>query len=247
MTSETPIVQFIDVCKSFDGNLILENLNLSINKGDLIAIIGPSGCGKSTLLRLMLGLFKPDSGHVFIEGEDITTMGQEKILKVRQKIGMLFQSAALFDSLSVGENVAFTLRENRDYSESLIQERVQEKLALVEMSGREDDSPSELSGGQKKRIGLARAIACDPSIVLYDEPTTGLDPILSTNIENLIVKLNKNYGMTSIVVTHQISTILRASEKIYLLSEHKLLEPETAETIETSKSRAYRRFISGGL
>jgi len=247
MTIETPIIQFIDVCKGFDGNPILENLNLSINKGDLIAIIGPSGCGKSTLLRLMLGLFKPDSGHVFIEGEDITTMDQDKLLKVRQKMGMLFQSAALFDSLSVGENVAFSLRENNTYSEAIIQERVREKLALVEMSGREPDPPSELSGGQRKRIGLARAIACDPSIVLYDEPTTGLDPILSTNIENLIVKLNRDYGMTTVVVTHQISTILRASEKIYLLSEHKLLEPETSETISRSKSPAYRRFISGGL
>ncbi|MBT5953994.1 ATP-binding cassette domain-containing protein [bacterium] len=241
------MIKLTNIKKSFDETLILKDLDLSINKGEIIAIIGPSGCGKSTLLRLIMGLHKPDSGKVAIDGEDIIPMKQKDLNKVRLKMGLLFQSGALFDSLNVEENVGFTLKENLNLPQEKIDRIVNQKLELVEMSGRGKDMPSDLSGGQQKRIGLARAIAADPQIILYDEPTTGLDPILSTNIENLIVKLNKDFGMTSVVVTHQISTILRVAEKIYLLKDNKLLPPETPESIYDSVYEEYRQFIRGGL
>ncbi|MBT6121648.1 ATP-binding cassette domain-containing protein [bacterium] len=241
------MIKLSNINKSFDETVILKNLDLSIGKGEIIAIIGPSGCGKSTLLRLIMGLHRPDSGSVVIDGDDIVSMRQKELNKVRLKMGLLFQSGALFDSLNVEENVGFTLKENLKLSNEEIKFIVNQKLDLVEMSGRGNDNPSDLSGGQQKRIGLARAIAADPQIILYDEPTTGLDPILSTNIENLIVKLNKDFGMTSVIVTHQISTILRVAEKIYLLKDNKLLPPETPDSIYDSSYEEYRQFIRGGL
>ena len=241
------MIKLSNINKSFDETVILKNLDLSIGKGEIIAIIGPSGCGKSTLLRLIMGLHRPDSGSVVIDGDDIVSMRQKELNKVRLKMGLLFQSGALFDSLNVEENVGFTLKENLKLSNEEIKFIVNQKLDLVEMSGRGNDNPSDLSGGQQKRIGLARAIAADPQIILYDEPTTGLDPILSTNIENLIVKLNKDFGMTSVIVTHQISTILRVAEKIYLLKDNKLLPPETPDSIYDSSYEEYRQFIRAGL
>ena len=240
------MIELRDVSIAFDGNQILKNLNLTVQKGEKVAIIGPSGSGKSTLLRLLMGLFKPDSGEIFIDGVNILDLSEKKLMQVRMKLGMLFQSAALFDSLNIEENVAFPLIQNTNLSTREIYKRVDEKLKMVEMEGRQLDNPADLSGGQKKRIGLARAIAADPEIVLYDEPTTGLDPILSTNIENLIVKLSDQLHVTSIIVTHQISTILRTADKIYMLHDKKLLPPETPETVHNG-SIEYRNFMKGGL
>ncbi|MSR88050.1 MAG: ABC transporter ATP-binding protein [Candidatus Margulisbacteria bacterium] len=236
-----------NVTKSFNGNSIVRGIDLSVSEGERIAIIGPSGCGKSTLLRLLMGLQQTDTGQVWIDNEDITQMDIKQLRRMRTKFGMLFQHAALFDSMTVGENVAFPLREILHLPEAEIQARVKDKLLWVEMSGKEHRMPSELSGGQQKRVGLARAIACDPKIILYDEPTTGLDPILSTNIEDLIVKLNKESHTTSIIVTHQISTILRTADKIYLMRDGVLLPPETPESIQESQNPYIKEFISGGL
>ncbi|MCP4050970.1 MAG: ATP-binding cassette domain-containing protein [bacterium] len=241
------MIELISVDKSFADKKIVKGLNLRVNKGERIAVIGQSGIGKSTLLRLILGLHMPDYGRVLIEGNDISKMSFKDIQEIRMKFGIVFQSAALFDSMTVEENVAFPLLENTDLSLSQVKNRVTETLDMVGMSGAELFMPSDLSGGQKKRIGFARAIIARPEIVLYDEPTTGQDPVLSTNIEDLIIKLNDKLKTTSIVVTHQISTIMRAADKIYLMYEGMLLEPETPETIYDSSNDMVRNFIRGGL
>jgi phospholipid/cholesterol/gamma-HCH transport system ATP-binding protein len=198
------------------------------------------------LLRLIMGLHKPDSGEVLIFGEDIQKVGKARLLEIRLKIGILFQSAALFDSMNVAANVAFPLIENFHMPADKVAQIVAKKLELVEMTGFDNNDPADLSGGQRKRIGLARALAGDPEVMLYDEPTTGLDPILSTNIEDLIVRLSRQLKVTSIVVTHQISTILRTTDKIYMVHQGTLLEPEAPATIMTANS-IYGEFVRGGL
>jgi len=194
-----------------------------------------------------MGLQEIDSGKIYVDQESVNYLDSENLKNIRLKCGLLFQSAALFDSMNVYENVAFPLVQNFKWDKWKIKERVNETLELVEMSGNGDKMPSELSGGQRKRIGLARAIATYPKIAFYDEPTTGLDPILSTNIENLIVKLNTQLKMTSIIVTHQISTIIRTADNIYLLQDGKLLTAEKPSTIFDSQNNFVRRFIRGGL
>ncbi len=233
--------------KSFDQTPVIRGLDLDIPTGEKVAIIGPSGCGKSTLLRLMLGLEECDRGIIEIDGKNIVEMDDSELREIRLKFGMVFQLSALFDSMNVEDNVAFTLNENLRLPPDKVREVVAEKLDMVEMSGYEKQMPADLSGGQRKRVGLARAIAGNPQIVLYDEPTTGLDPILSTNIENLIVKLNDQLKVTTVTVTHQISTILRASDKIYLMHEGRLQPPETPDSIATSNNERIRYFMNGGL
>lgn len=241
------MIELKNVTKSFDGRVILENINLTIPKGERTVIIGGSGCGKSTLLRLIIGLLEPDSGQILIDGNDITVMSDSELKDVRTQFGFLFQSGALFDSLSVADNIGFMLKETLNLPDDVIQKKVSETLSLVEMDGFGAYAPSDLSGGQRKRIGLARAIAARPSIVMYDEPTTGLDPILSTNIEDLIVKLSEQLQITSVIVTHQISTILRTADRIYMLDQKRLLPPETPDSIHQSANDTVRAFIHGGL
>ncbi len=239
------MIKLKNITKTFAGRVVVNNLSLEVERGEKIAIIGPSGCGKSTLLRLMMGLHRPDSGEIWVDGVAISGLDVPGLRKLRRKFGMLFQSGALFDSMNVGENVAFPLVETLGYSPGAsVDALVQEKLKLVEMVGSDQKMPSDLSGGQRKRIGLARAIVGSPEVVLYDEPTTGLDPILSTNIEDLIVKLNDQLKVTSIVVTHQISTILRTADKIYLMENGALLPPEIPQTIQTAPN-VYGRFMQG--
>ena len=235
------------VVKSFDGEPILKGVDLTIETGEKVAIIGPSGCGKSTLLRLMMGFYFPDSGSVAIDGEDLLSLSPKALRNLRLKFGMLFQSAALFDSMTVAENVSFSLVENQGMTFKDAKKNVEDLLELVGMGGAQNKMPADLSGGMRKRIGLARAIASHPKIVLYDEPTTGLDPLLSTQIEDLIVKLNNQLNITSVVVTHQFSTILRTADKIYLMHDGRLLPPETPETIMKSENPYIREFMSGGL
>lgn len=238
------MIRISNLSLQFDHKPVIRNLNLTVEKGERVAIIGPSGCGKSTLLRLIIGLEKPDSGDIFIDSKNISHMDEEGLKKIRLKFGMLFQSSALFDSMTVEENVGFSLVENLNAKDPLLTKKVQEKLALVKMAGTEKLMPSDLSGGMKKRIGLARAIAADPEIILYDEPTTGLDPIRSTHIEDLIVSLADHLCVTSVVVTHQHSTILRTADKIYYMHEGVLLPWESPKSIKASQNPLIRDFFA---
>ena len=231
--------------KTFGDQVIFKNLNLTIDNGDKIAIIGPSGCGKSTVLRFLLGTLNPDSGQIIIDGKDINNLREKEILKLRLKMGMLFQSAALFDSYNVEENIAFPLIENYGYTLSTSRNKVNYVLDLVGLSGYNKKQIYQLSGGQQKRVGLARAIITEPKYIFYDEPTTGLDPVMSTNIENVIVKLNQVMNITSIVVSHQKSTILRTTDKIYMIHNNSVLDFETPKTIENSENDIIRNFMKG--
>jgi len=202
------MIEIIDLKKSFGNKEVLRGVNLNIEEGKTNVIIGASGCGKSVLLKHIVGLLKPDEGRILIDGEDISKMTEKEIYAIRKKFGFLFQSAALFDSMSVGDNVGIALRENTFMPKAEINKVVTEKLGLVNLPGTENLMPSELSGGMKKRVGLARALSTDPQYILYDEPTTGLDPITSETIDELMdtVARSKNPKVTSIIVTHDIFT-----------------------------------------
>ena len=208
------MIEIINLSKSFNKAKVLDNLNLIINDGEVITIIGRSGCGKSVLLKHMIGLMKPDLGQVIIGGEDLTRLEEYEMDKIRLSFGMLFQGAALFDSMTVGENVGFTLREHTDMPEKDVRKKVADSLELVGLKGIEKLMPSELSGGMKKRVGLARAICNSPKIILYDEPTTGLDPIMADAINDLIIDLNKKLNVTPIVVTHDTASAYKISDRI---------------------------------
>lgn len=234
------------VSKAFDDHQVLSKINLSVKRGHKTTIIGPSGSGKSTILKLILGLIPPDSGKLTLNGTDINALSIKDIYIMRKKIGLLFQSAALFDSLTVEENVGFSLTETPStLTNQDITNKVNLSLELVGMQDYNNHYPAELSGGQKKRVALARAIINKPEYLLFDEPTTGLDPILSTNIEDLIVQISEELNTATITVTHQISTILRSSDSIYFLHEGQLLDPETPESIVKTKDPIISPFIRG--
>ena len=225
---------------------MLENVNFDVPDGDFLAVIGPSGCGKSTLLKLLLRIEEPTAGIIFINDQDISQLDEEGLIGLMQKMGMVFQSGALFDSLSVFENVAFALREHSNLSEREITRIVRDKLRLVELEGTEEYMPAELSGGMQKRVGIARALAFDPTIILYDEPTTGLDPITSVTIENLMLKLSRELKATSIVVTHVMHTVYRVAKRIVMLDEGKFLEIGSPQQAEKSDNLIVKKFITGG-
>ena len=239
------MIKIKNLHKKFGKQVIFNDLNLTIDNGDKIAIIGPSGCGKSTILRFLLGTLVPDSGEIIVDGKNINNMDGKELLRLRLKVGMLFQSAALFDSLNVEENIAFPLIENYGYSLLNCRNKVNYVLELVGLSGFNEKQVYQLSGGQQKRVGLARAIVTEPKYIFYDEPTTGLDPVMSTNIEDVIVKLNQVMNITSIVVSHQKSTILRTTDKIYMVHNNSVLDYETPTTIEKSKNDIIRNFMKG--
>tara|TARA_A100001011_G_C14171253_1_gene782614 strand:- start:199 stop:936 length:738 start_codon:yes stop_codon:yes gene_type:complete len=239
------MIKLKKIKKTFGDQKIFSSLDLTIETGEKIAIIGPSGCGKSTVLRFLLGTLTPDSGQIIIDGKDLSIATKKELLGIRLKMGMLFQSAALFDSLNVEENIAFPLIENYGYTLPDSKNKVNYVLDLVGLKGFNDKHIYQLSGGQQKRVGLARAIITEPKYIFYDEPTTGLDPVMSTNIENVIVKLNEVMNITSIVVSHQKSTILRTTDKIYMVHNNKLLDYETPKTIEKSKNDVIRNFMKG--
>lgn len=238
------MIEIQDVIKDFNGNRVLNKLNLAVTKGETVAVIGPSGCGKSTLLRLIIGLFPPTSGKIIVNGQNLADLQWYELNEFRRYIGMVFQSSALFDSLTVGENVAFGLREHSNLSNEEIKKKVREKLAMVGLEEKENLMPSELSGGMQKRVSLARAIAADPEIVLYDEPTTGLDPITSKAIEDLMNELHKKLKITSVVVTHQLTTVFRVANRIAMLHDGKIIEIGTPEEIKSSKNPILRDFIA---
>jgi len=239
------MIEVRDLTKSFGAQKILDGVSLRIETGESVTIIGRSGGGKSVLLKHLIGLLTPDSGEVLIDGENIELMNERQLLKVRSKFGMLFQSAALFDSMTVAENVGFAFRRNKGMSPSEIRQRVAEALEVVELPGIENKKPSELSGGMRKRVGLARAIVYQPQIVLYDEPTTGLDPIVSDSIDKLILRVRDRFKVTSVVVTHDMRSARRVGQRILMLHNKKIYVSGTPDEIFNSEDPIVRQFIDG--
>jgi phospholipid/cholesterol/gamma-HCH transport system ATP-binding protein len=239
------MIEVRDVTKSFGSQPVLRGVSLDIHRGEAVVIIGRSGGGKSILLKHLIGLLQPDSGTVRVDGEDITTMDERSLLRVRRKYGMLFQMAALFDSLTVEENVGFVLRRQGVESDTEIRRRVAEALEMVELPGIGRKMPSELSGGMRKRVGLARAIVYRPEIVLYDEPTTGLDPIAADNIDRLIRRVWETLHVTSIAVTHDMKSAQTISNRILMLHEGRIYSEGPSAEILESTDPVIHRFVNG--
>jgi phospholipid/cholesterol/gamma-HCH transport system ATP-binding protein len=239
------MIEVRDLNKSFASHPVLEGVNLRIEQGESVVIIGRSGGGKSVLLKHLIGLLEPDSGQVLIDGENIVAMNERQLLHVRRKFGMLFQSAALFDSLNVAENVAFAFRRERSLPPQEVARKVGEVLELVDLPGIEAKKPSELSGGMRKRVGLARAIIYQPRIVLYDEPTTGLDPVVSDSIDQLILRVRDRLDVTTVVVTHDMRSARRLGQRILMLHERRIYAEGTPDQIFESNDPVVRRFIEG--
>lgn len=245
MASDTEFIKVVGVEKSFGDNKVLRGTNLNITRGETIVIIGRSGCGKSVLLKHMIGLLKPEKGKVFVGGTEVTALSHRGMFDLRQRFGMLFQSAALFDSLTVWENVGLGLIEHTDMDRDEIRSRASEKLALVGLKGVEDVKPAELSGGMKKRVGLARAIAMDPEIILYDEPTTGLDPIMADVINELICHLKDSLSITSVVVTHDMTSAYKIGDRIAMLYEGEIIYDGTPEEVRCCGHPVIQQFVEG--
>jgi phospholipid/cholesterol/gamma-HCH transport system ATP-binding protein len=241
----TPLIELKHVYKSFGWLTVLKDVSLSINAGDSIVIIGGSGTGKSVLLKHIVGLLKPDRGEVWFDGKRVDELDDRTLMEVRQRIGFLFQMGALFDSLNVRDNIAFPLREHTRKPDAEVVQIVADKLRMVGLSGIEEKMPAELSGGMKKRVALARALALDPEVILYDEPTTGLDPVRSDVINQLIIKLGRELKVTSITVTHDMQSAFKIGNRIVMLQEGKLVIDGTPEEIQASENPIVKQFILG--
>lgn len=243
---EYPIVELDNVSLAFDYP-VLEDISLTVEKGETVVIVGESGTGKSTILKLILRLLVPDKGRVLIMGDDIVSLSFDEALEVRQSMGMVFQGAALFDSLSVFDNVAYPLREHTKLTEEEIEAHVREKLEFVDLDPDKvmDSLPAELSGGMKKRVGIARGMANDPQIMLYDEPTSGLDPLTTGTITRLIMKLQRELGVTSVVVSHDIRSAFRMGSRIALLADRNIRFMGTPEEMASSDDKYLRDFLGG--
>jgi len=239
-------VDFKDVHKAFGNKKVLDGISLGIRHGETMVVLGGSGSGKSVLIRHIIGLHRPDQGHVLVDGDDIVDYDEEELIPVRKKVAMLFQGGALFDSMSVLDNVAYGLREHTDMPDEEIREVVRRKLALVGLEGVEELMPAELSGGMKKRVALARSIAMDPRCILYDEPTTGLDPVTATTINELIRDLQRRLQVTSVVVTHDIASTFFVGDRIAYLFDGRMHFVGTVDEARESKEPRLRHFLSGG-
>jgi phospholipid/cholesterol/gamma-HCH transport system ATP-binding protein len=239
------MIEIIDLYKSFGSLAVLRGVNLTIEQGESMTVIGGSGSGKSVLIKHIIGLLHPDKGRVIVDGQLMNNLDEFGLNELRKKFGMLFQMAALFDSLSVWENVGFSLKQHTKLSDKEVREIATQKLALVGLKDVEDKMPSELSGGMKKRVGLARAIAMDPAIILYDEPTTGLDPIAADAINDLIVDLRKKLGVTSVSITHDMHSAYKISDRIAMLYKGEILETGTPDQIRSSANPIVQQFITG--
>lgn len=231
--------------KSFGAKKVLDGVDLEIEKGKITVIIGRSGEGKSVLIKHIIGLLKPDAGNILLDGQDITIMNERDFNEVLKRFGMLFQGAALFDSMTVGENVGFALKEHTDMNDEDIRKIVKEKLRRVGLRGIEDMMPSELSGGMKKRVGLARAIVMDPEIVLFDEPTTGLDPVMSDAVGTLMLETQKALNTTYIVITHDITLTYKIADKVAMIHEGKIIASGTVEEMKKDTNPILRQFLEG--
>jgi len=239
------MIRIVDLHKSFGAKKVLQGVNLEVGVGETTVIIGQSGSGKSVLLKHIIGMLRPDSGQVFVDGVEITGLRPRELQGTLRKFGMLFQGAALFDSLTVGENVAFGLKRYTRHSRKEIEAIVSESLAEVGLRGVEDLMPHELSGGMKKRVGLARAIAYKPEIILYDEPSTGIDPIRADSINDLINQLKRDLGVTSVVITHDMVSCYKVADRIAMLYDGVIIETGTPAEIQASSNPVVRQFISG--
>lgn len=239
------MIQVTDLRKSFGGTEVLKGINLTVREGETVVVIGRSGCGKSVLLKHMIGLMKPDSGRIVVDGVDVTALRMEDLYEFRKRFGMLFQGAALFDSLTVWENVGLGLIEHTDLGEEEIRERVRRKLELVGLGRLEDMKPSDLSGGMKKRVGLARAIAMDPPVILYDEPTTGLDPIMADVINELIRNLQKSLDITSVAVTHDMKSAYKIGDRLAMLYDGRIVFEGTPDEVRATHDEIVKQFVEG--
>jgi len=241
------MLEIKNIRKSFNGQPVLKGVNLKIEDGQITVIIGGSGCGKSVLLKHLIGLLAPDEGHILLDGADLCSLDKQNLKRERMRFGMLFQDAALFDSMNVYENIAFPLREHRKMKESQIAENVREKLSQVGLREIEKKLPSELSGGMRKRVGLARAIVLNPEILLYDEPTTGLDPLSSKSIDALIVETQNNLKGTTIVISHDIRATLRIANKIAMLHDGIIVAEGTPKEMFSNPNPIVHEFLHSGL
>ncbi len=240
-----PVIKIKNLVKRFGDRAVLDGIDIAIPEGKITVIMGGSGCGKSTLLRHLIGLHQPTSGEVWVDGRNIAGLDEKGMNEVRKKFGMLFQGSALFNSMTVGQNVAVPLKEHTDLSPEIIKIIVRVKLELVGLTGFENFMPHEISGGMKKRVALARAIALDPKIVFYDEPGAGLDPITASMIDRLILDLSKKLSITSVVVTHEMKSAFRIADQIVILQKGKVIQVGTAEEIQNSKNAYVQQFIQG--
>lgn len=239
------MIRIVDLHKAFGPNKVLRGVNLTVGKGETMVVIGQSGSGKSVLLKLMIGLLRSDAGKIYVDGEEITGLKDEALQRITRKFGLLFQGAALFDSMTVAENVRFGLERHTQCSAAEMNKLVAESLARVGLSGVENLMPHQLSGGMKKRVGLARAIAYRPEIMLYDEPSTGIDPIRADAINELINKLKIEMSVTSVVITHDMASSYKVADRIAMLYEGRIIEEGTSDEIKRSQNPVVKQFIHG--
>ena len=242
---DSPIIQVLDLVRRFGDRTVINDISFNVHRGETLVIMGGSGCGKSTLLRHMIGSMKPTSGSVKIFGEEVTTMNEREIGHVRRRFGMLFQSGALLASLTVGENVALPLFQHTDKSPDEIEQVVKQKLEMVGLTGFEDLKPAEISGGMKKRVGLARALALDPELLFSDEPTSGLDPIMTAVVDQLTLKLTHGSHMTAVVVSHDMTSAFRIATRMIMLGHGGIVAQGTPEEIRSSPNPEVQQFIKG--
>ena len=243
-SSEYPI-RLEHVHERFGEHVVFRDFSMGFRRGETTVVLGASGVGKSVLLKLILGLLKPTSGRIFVEGAEITQLSERNLVPVRKRFGMLFQGAALFDFLTVYENVSFALHEHKSLPEAEVRRIVAQKLALVDMADTENLLPEELSGGMRKRVGLARAIAMEPEVILYDEPTTGLDPVTADTINDLILRCQKELKTTGIVVTHDMASAYKVADRMILLHEGAIIADGTPDQIRRHPDIRVQRFIHG--
>lgn len=239
------MIRLEQVNMEFEGRRILNDINLHVQQGETMVIIGPSGSGKSTLLRLIIGLMRPTSGAIWLQEQEISSLSEDRLNRLRLKMGMVFQYSALFDSMTVGENVAFGLREHTKLTEAEISRIVARNLRMVGLDGKQNVMPNELSGGMKKRVSLARAVANRPDILLYDEPTAGLDPIMAGTIDRLIVGTKRLFGVTSVVVTHHMSSAFAIADRIAMIHNGRILQIGSVDEIKNSNNPLVQQFIQG--
>ncbi|MCB0282343.1 MAG: ABC transporter ATP-binding protein [Calditrichae bacterium] len=239
------MIEIRDVEKSFENKVVLRGVDLDVYDGEKLVIIGRSGCGKSVLLKLIMNLLHPDKGYILVNDIAIKKVGQVDLFNLRKQFGFLFQNAALFDSMTVAENICLPLVEHTKLSKSQMMDKVAEKLELVGLPGIENLKPAELSGGMRKRVGLARAIVMDPNYILYDEPTTGLDPIMAANIDKLIIELSDKLNITSIVVTHDMQSVSKVADRVVMLHNGRMIFSGNVSELKSTDNEVVRQFVNG--